>query len=641
MNFYGADTEGLRSRARSFENCGLTMLETTATLSSAVMSVAWVGPDADDLRQRWSELERRLRDVADRTTALGGELTEHAEEQDSASEADGGSSGSSFWDLFGMPDFTGLFDNAASRLSDWIGIAKDLSGAVAPGGPAAGNPFLAALAPGPGTDPGSMPFLDVLQQPQEPGPTTDRYSGDYDNPEDEFDVTPGEGGRETTRSLDIGGKSVEYTTDADGNHSTKVEFTKTLVDAKAGGGPASVSLEAEVSTSGEKKDNGDGTVTYTMSSELTAEARAELKAKGGPVSLSAESSEGAGASTEYSVTVPDGTPMDQVLGINPFDPSSIPPGTSVTFESSMNRTSSDSGGAGVLGIDLVTVSGEHTSEDGHSTSVGRNPDGTLTVTTGPTDAMVGTGKVQLGPNALNVFLGTRGTDTNATFETATFTDDASGRSAYQEALVRGRFPTDTGDGVVSTYAERQESHVKDSVEGWNAGPASSESVQNWTRHDVITRLYPDGHQESAEQWLPMGDQSTNSVVKSGASDRPSTFAIQLDSSSETGGLNTSEYEKEYGIVPGERAGILLSEKEAYTIRDNIAGDGANPDGRSTGETLSTIMNDNRDSNAGVDDLRAGYDQNPHGGVDATKPAPGTPYDPETQAIRDGKVVDLP
>lgn len=162
-----------------------------------------------------------------------------------------------------------------------------------------------------------------------------------------------------------------------------------------------------------------------------------------------------------------------------------------------------------------------------------------------------------------------------------------------------------------------------------------------TRHDTITRTYPDGHQESAEQWLPMGDPSTNSVVKSSASDRPSTFTIQLDSSSKTGGLNTSEYQKEYGIVPGERAGILLTEKEAYTIRDNIAGDGAVPEGKSTGETLATIMTDNRDSNAGVDDLRAGYNQNPNSSVDATKPAPGTPYDPETQAARDGKVVDLP
>lgn len=646
MNFHGADTEDLRNRARSFETCGRTMLETTATLNLTVMSVTWAGPDAEDLRQRWSELERRIRDVADRTTALGGELTEHAEEQDSASAADGGGGDSSFWDLFGMPDLPALFDSTASRLSDWIGIARDLAGAVAPGGPAGSNPLQAALAPGTGGRSGpSSSLFDRLEDIFGEGaePTIDTYHGDYDNPADEFDVKPGEGGRETSRTLDIGGKSVEYTTDTDGTHSTKVTFSKPLLDATVGGGPASVDLEAEISTSGERKDNGDGTVTYTMSSELTAEARAELKGKAGPVSLSANSSEGVGASTEYSVTVAEGTPMDQVLGINPFDPSSIPAGATVTFESSESRSSGDGAGAGVLGIDLVTVNGEHTSEEGHSTSVGRNPDSTLTVTTGPTDKMVGTGKVQLGPDGLNVFIGRRETDTDATFETATFTDDASGRTAYQEALVSGRFPDDAGQGVVSTYAEYQESHVIDDIEGWNAGGAGSESSSNSTRHDVITRTYADGHKETAEQWLPMGDQSTNSVVKSGSSDRPSTYALQLDTSGETGAhAGTSAYEKEYGVTPGERSGILLSEDEARTVRDNLAGDGAVPSDRGTGETLSILMNDNRGSEWALHDLKSGYHENPDGnGSDLSKPAPGTPYDPATQVVRDGKVVDLP
>ncbi|MGO1409719.1 MAG: hypothetical protein ACTHV2_15175 [Brachybacterium sp.] len=646
MNFYGADTEDLRSRARSFETCGRTMLEMTNTLNPTVMSASWTGRDAEDLRRRWSELELRIRDVAARTTALGGKLTEHAEEQDSTSAVDGGGDGLSFRDLFGLPDVPSLIDNAASRSSDWIGIARDLAGAVSPGGPAGSDPLHAALAPGTGgrsEPPSSLKDLleDILGQGAEP--TIDTYHGDYDNPADEFDVKPGEGGRETSRTLDVGGKSVEYTTDADGTHSTKVTFSKPLLDATVGGGPASVDLEAEISTSGERKDNGDGTVTYTMSSELTAEARAELKGKAGPVSLSADSSEGVGASTEYSVTVPEDTPMDQVLGITPFDPSSIPPGATVTFASSESRSSGDGAGAGVLGIDLVTVSGEHTSEVGHSTSVGRNPDDTLTVTTGPTDKMVGTGKVQLGPDGLNVFIGRRGTDTDATFETATFADDASGRTAYQEALVGGRFPDDAGQGVVSTYAEYQESHVIDDVEGWQLGGAGSESSSNSTRHDVITRTYADGHEETAEQWLPMGDQSTNSVVESGASDRPSTYAIQLDTSGEAGAhAGTSAYEKEYGVAPGERAGILLTEDEARTVRDNLAGDGAVPSDRGTGETLSILMNDDRGSEWALHDLKSGYHENPDGnGSDLSKPAPGTPYDPETQSVRGGKIVDQP
>lgn len=655
MGFLGADTEALRGQARATRQCGRTLLERTSTLSSIVLPVQWTGPDADELRRRWSAVERRLRDAAETLDERAQELAEHADEQDRASSADG--DGRSVRNRLGLPELPSmptLVHDIAGPVSDLLGVVRQLAGGVVPSLPGSGNSLLAGLSPG-GSGLGGRglgdlsalsaalgdpSILDLVNGPKHTGPPAARYSGDYDNPEDEFDVTPGEGGKETTKTLSLGGRSVETTTDADGNISTKVGITKDLVDAKAGGGPVSVELDAKITTSGETKDNGDGTVTYTMSAELTAEAKAALKAKGGPVSVSAESSEGLGGSTTYSVTVPEGTPVEQALTINPFDPTSIPAGATVTFDAAASRTSSDSVGLGTSGIDLVTITGTDTTEKGYSTSVGRNADGTLQVTTGPTDKMVESGQVQLGLDKANVHLGSETTKTDTVFEKATFTDDPAGHAAYKDALMRHRFPDDAGDGVVSTYTERHQSEVKDSKEGWELGSASSESTQNMTRHDSITRTYPDGHEESAEQWLPMGDQSTNAVVKSSASDRPSTYSIQLDNSIDTGAyVQDSAYERHYGVTPGERAGIMLTEQEADQIRDNIAGKGAVPTDWGTGETLSKIMNDNHDSDAGIDDLASGYNRNPDGSVDATKTAPGTPYSPASQAVRDGKVVD--
>ncbi len=206
--------------------------------------------------------------------------------------------------------------------------------------------------------------------------------------------------------------------------------------------------------------------------------------------------------------------------------------------------------------------------------------------------------------------------------------------------MRHSFPDDAGDGVVSTCTERHQSEVKDSKAGWELGSASSESTQNMTRHDSITRTYPDGHEEKAEQWLPMGDQSTNAVITSSATGRPSTYAVELDNSIDTGAYEpNSAYERHYGVTPGERAGIMLTEQEADQIRNNVAGGAGVPTNATTGEALSTIMNDNRTSDAGVDDLAAGYNRNPDGSVDATKLAPGERYSPASQAVRDGKIVD--
>lgn len=643
MNFYGADTAALREQATTFDACGKTMLERTSTLSSTVMSVAWAGPDAEALRQRWTEVEQQIRSAAEDLAARSQDLAEHAEEQDSASAADsGGRSDGPWWEKFGLPDLSHLFNDSASRLSDWIGMATKLADGISGPGLGSGNPLLAALDPGTGgPSGGGKSIYDVIDDlfGAAPTPTIDKYHGDYDNPEDEFDVTPGEGGRTVSKTLAGDSGSIEVTTDADGNTSAKVEITSPLVDVNGKVGSAEASFDLDVSSSGERKDNGDGTVTYTMTSELSAEARAELSAKNGILSGGLDANGGRTASTEYEVTVPEGTSLADAMAINPFDPSSIPSGANVTFSGSDTTAQGAGANVGVLGLDLASIGAQESNGEGTSTSVGRDAEGNLTVTTGPTSEMKSTVTAQLGTDDANVSIAQSGTSKDATFETGTFNDDAAGRRAYQDALLHGKFPDDAGDGVVNTYVERQQLRTVDVTGGGKLGPMSVEGTDNMLTQETITRTYSDGHVEKAEQWSPQGDASTNSVVRSEGSGREPTYVVTMDTSG-----SSAQIDSAYGVSPsGDRTSIVLTESEAATIRDHARAKQLVADDATSAETLSTLMRNDVNADATVRDLESNYAvANPDGSsepVGGSYAAPGKAFDPETQAVRDGRIVD--
>ena len=91
--FRGADTAQLRAHAERLRTASDEVEELTARLGTAVHSATWTGADADEFRTRWTALATgRLTTLRTDLLALGTTGLEEAEQQDAASDGDGGDS---------------------------------------------------------------------------------------------------------------------------------------------------------------------------------------------------------------------------------------------------------------------------------------------------------------------------------------------------------------------------------------------------------------------------------------------------------------------------------------------------------------------------------------------------------------------
>lgn len=85
--FQGADTEQLRQFGTLVDGRSEQIDELAAQLEAMIASVPWVGADADSFRADWSSRARPLLDrCGDQLRQRADELSDHAEEQDAASD---------------------------------------------------------------------------------------------------------------------------------------------------------------------------------------------------------------------------------------------------------------------------------------------------------------------------------------------------------------------------------------------------------------------------------------------------------------------------------------------------------------------------------------------------------------------------
>ncbi len=96
-------------------------------------------------------------------------------------------------------------------------------------------------------------------------------------------------------------------------------------------GEASVSL-------GQARDERADTTSFTVESQFAAVAEAEIAGRGRAAGIAADSAVAAGARARYRVTLPDapnGEPARpaQALGVNPFDPTTLPVGGQIALDS--------------------------------------------------------------------------------------------------------------------------------------------------------------------------------------------------------------------------------------------------------------------------------------------------------------------
>ena len=195
-----------------------------------------------------------------------------------------------------------------------------------------------------------------------------------------------------------------------------------------GSGPAGGPFRA--TTLGVSESSADGRVHHQLEMETVAGQRQ----KGGIV----ESTQTEGQRGRYRVSLPEGDGTDPTR-INPFDPQSLPKGSSVTLDAQ-----SFSGTA--LSGTFRHIAAEHklTEAEGASFRVDRLEDGRVRVTTGPNQAVEAFNGLGFSAKGVTAIAGRQDALGQSSVRTATFDlADADGRTAYQQFVANGSLDSKT------------------------------------------------------------------------------------------------------------------------------------------------------------------------------------------------------
>ena len=537
MVLYGADTEQLRQLAENYRSCAQRMLETSGRLTATITSVTWEGPDADGFRQQWSALEAQLRSSGETITERGADLERHAEEQDHASS----SASDRASDL--IYRFRDGFGDVLGGLRDFFGDALDSLSRSADAGAAIGQDDAVAL--------------------MAPGRVT---------PED-FDKERGADSSTDEAVLTLpDGTKIAVSTEGDGTQTFSMNDPVKL-EQKGKIAGLEVKHEVEIGNEFEVTVNPDGTLTYTFtgSSSQTYGASEKNKYVDGEISTSTTSE------SVYSVTVPPGTSFTDAIAINPFNPASIPPDGSVTVGTGVEQSTNLGVTGKYRGLE-VGLGIEETVGSEWNSVISRDGDGNLSMLTGPTNMVRNDGTVSVGVEGAAFELGTSRAKEHGVLEYVEFSGDDAGNKAYNDVLWSDGYPKDTtADGVLDRYTQTHTSTSSESSIGFKIDDVLDVSRNHNTFADeVIHRSYPDGREEWAQQILPHGEGSGNSVYVHGGTGRETEYQMTLG---DRPAGDDSGYGDEYwgGAHQGGDLVMSFTQDELNLMRENYAGYKGNPD----------------------------------------------------------------
>ncbi|PBJ82292.1 hypothetical protein CMZ84_08865 [Lysobacteraceae bacterium NML93-0399] len=182
----------------------------------------------------------------------------------------------------------------------------------------------------------------------------------------------------------------------------------------------------------------DGVTTYKASSDVSVFLKGGVNTPQAGVELGRTD----GIRASYQVAMPADADVDP-LSVNPFDPRSMPVGSTVTMNGSDYTTNEFK----ATFRNLATQT-RVTDEGGVSTVVARTGEDTVRVTAGPTEAIKAYNGVGVEFGIGNVMLGRNDSLAGATLRTAEFDlSSAAGQAAYNDFIANGALPGDNGDGV--------------------------------------------------------------------------------------------------------------------------------------------------------------------------------------------------
>jgi hypothetical protein len=521
MGFYGADIGELRALAQSLTTASEALTTTRSTLDSTVSGARWAGPDGDELRGRWSaELgpalaaaTATLRDAADK-------VRKNADQQESASS--GGSGG--------------------------------------PGGGGSGSP---GGGPGSGGGPGGGTGGGPGSGDESPGGPKVTVKGDHESGSDNGSLgNPATEGTDAKVGFGVSHDPESGETTYSGSGSLS-DWMSTTNGSKISFG---VNGGAEY-TVGEKSE--DGFTTYTSKSDVSIGVEGGVDKGGTGVSGGYTT----GVTSEYTVKVPDGAGVTDPGSINPFDPRSMPVGSSVTMDGgSYSETELNAA------FRHIAVESSVKDASGVTSLIERTGDDTVRVTAGPTEAIANHAGLGLDFDAVKVMLGNTTSLDGASLRSAEFDlSTPEGQAAYDTYLVTGEIPADPSTGISGTTKIERVEFDSTSTVGFDTPVGGAEWEIGKNTGSLVATTNPDG---STEQLLTAtyGDRGdfrmSQAFDASGNEDlsaRTYSFDVTADDMSSQY-FNTREFS---GFSPsgevssGQQVTMTLTESQMNRLADSV------------------------------------------------------------------------
>jgi hypothetical protein len=229
----------------------------------------------------------------------------------------------------------------------------------------------------------------------------------------------------------------------------------------------------------------DGYTTYSASSDVSVSAKGGIETP----KIGAEYGKTYGVKASYEVKMPQTAAMTTDLtSVNPFNPASMPTGTTVTMDGSKYTGTELKASFRELAIETKI-----TDEKGVSYSVTKTGDNTVTVTAGPTEAIKAYNAVGVDIEVAKVMLGRNDKLSGATLKTAQFDlSTAQGQAAYKNFVANGKVPSNNGAGVSNVETIQKLDYTSQAKIEAGIGPfeASFDGAKN-SLSQVVTTL-PDG-----------------------------------------------------------------------------------------------------------------------------------------------------
>lgn len=258
---------------------------------------------------------------------------------------------------------------------------------------------------------------------------------------------------------------------------------------------------------GVQANAGVSTTTENGMTTYTANADASVTVSGGVQTPHVGANGGMtwGVRGEYTVAMPESeaTPA-AIAGANFYDPTSMPPGTTITV-----RGEDYTGSELNLTFKKIAVQSSVETSEGTGFIVQRLEDGTVQVMTGPIEGLENVSRLGVDFGVAGASLGSSLSVDQARYQVANFDiSTPDGLAAYNEFITGGEMPTVNGDGVSNAHTLSTVSTDWQSDVAGKLGPLDGSMTLNSGQGEYVTVTYPDGSIEATATYTHHNGMST-------------------------------------------------------------------------------------------------------------------------------------